>query len=363
MKIIELLLEYDRTITQQRFGPQIINLARQRYGNIISDQELIDKILTAIENTDPTPNKEYTQWLTKMYLNDNVNIDVFNRHDTITAHWIGKRRGIVKPEHRDVNQFKTYQAFEDTILDNYDPYKILDKKLINKGTATTVYQDNQVRIVVPQDKAAACYYGQGTDWCTARTRSENRFSGYNKQGPLFILLPKQREYPKEKYQIHWITQEFHNDADEEVDWNILKNKFPGALEFFRKEYSHLVDNIIVLWQDKTLINSINWIIYYLTHDILTSNDPGNVRFKNYVVDIINPNNPTRLKKIRQYINDHYYTDRENPITFDDLMAGFIYEELNNSDILTQQKNYPMLAKLLFDKMKMRSEQNYDDGYM
>ena len=39
-------------------------------------------------------------------------------------------------------------------------------------------------------KTAACYLGQGTQWCTAATRSTNYFDEYDAKGPLLIFHMK-----------------------------------------------------------------------------------------------------------------------------------------------------------------------------
>ena len=70
---------------------------------------------------------------------------------------------------------------------------------------------------------AACYYGQGTRWCTAATRGKNYFSEYHNESPLLIILPKEPQYPGEKYQLHFIVtlgdhMTIRNNRDEEDMW-------------------------------------------------------------------------------------------------------------------------------------------------
>jgi len=86
-----------------------------------------------------------------------------------------------------------------------------------KGDAETVFENGQVRIIHPKDQAAACYYGQGTRWCTAATGSSNYFDRYNSGGPMYILLPKQPKYEGEKYQLHFESGQFMDETDSQVN--------------------------------------------------------------------------------------------------------------------------------------------------
>ena len=74
MRAKEFLLEYRRDITARTFAPGIIDWARKdttipqgfRSSNV-DPNELVDMILSQLEQADPTPNKEYMPWLAKMY--------------------------------------------------------------------------------------------------------------------------------------------------------------------------------------------------------------------------------------------------------------------------------------------------------
>ena len=127
-KIIELLLEYDRTITAKNFGAQL----QARFGQNYTPEEIVQ----AIERRDPTPNKEYTQWMIRMLLGPNRTWDIvdMNRDNLLWVHYKGKRK--LRPEHRDINNFKSYAAFETTMLDPslYDLEELVkDPEKVDKG--------------------------------------------------------------------------------------------------------------------------------------------------------------------------------------------------------------------------------------
>ena len=121
-----------------------------------------------------------------------------------------------------------------------------------RGDAKEVFNDDSVRIIVPQDKQAACYYGQGTRWCTAATGSQNYFDRYHRDGPLYILLPKKPTYDGEKYQLHFGTDQFMDEQDDPINLvEILTKRFPGTLEFFKKLEPRL-SNLIIFAPDEVL---------------------------------------------------------------------------------------------------------------
>ena len=317
MKITEILLEYRRDVTAKNLGVKLIlAIARDRgylpslptdYESLRgitadrlqkwidypggSDQvtDLINAILGAIESKDPTQNKQYTQWLAKMYSNGGLKFEDINRHNLLGLYIIAKRRQMIKPEHTDVNRFKTYKDFENAIF----PYDLTnklqaddEKKVVNKGKSNEVYKDADVRIIVPEDEAAACYYGQGTKWCTASTEpgTDNMFDEYNSGGTLYIMLPKSPQYPGEKYQLYFtnykLDYQFMNEKDIPINLEeLLKKRFPNSLKFFEKTVPDIKD-MILFTPDEVLekvIAGINkftneYINNYLSGDGLDSED-------------------------------------------------------------------------------------------
>jgi hypothetical protein len=194
----------------------------------------VNNILEYIESKDPTQNKQYTQWLARLYSKGGLKMEDMNRQNILGLYDAGKRRGMINPEHADINKFKSYRDFEDAII----PYDLSAKlwasdnqKKLDKGKSKEVYKDANVRIILPKDEAAACYYGQGTRWCT----TGGQFDTYNSRGPLYIMLPKTPQYTGEKYQLHFPSNQFMDEQDSPVDIEfLLNNRFPSTIDFFKK---------------------------------------------------------------------------------------------------------------------------------
>ena len=288
MRAREFLVEYNRNITAQQVGNRLIsafaqdrgatpnglgnlwaklrtmaNTSPEQINAVITPErqaEIIEAILTAIEQKDPTPNKAYTPWLAKVYAKGGLKIEDMNRNNLLGLYDIGKKRRMIKPEHSDINRFKSYNDFENTMITDYDLDAIegVDKKE-EKGKASKVYEDGNVLIVVPHDKAAACRYGKGTRWCTAATRGENYFDYYNNQGKMYILIPKQPAHEGEKYQLHFPSGQFMDENDDEVNlYELLTERFPELKEFFMNNEPEIKD-MIIMCPDEELQKYINEI--------------------------------------------------------------------------------------------------------
>lgn len=260
MKIKDILLEYDRTITAKKFGSKLIyqwengldwrsyNKLFAKWENYVDDEhpELTHKerekyleqlateyLLKKLEESDPTPNKKYVPWIAREYGLGNIQmledlpmmrsyLDLFekskNKNDF--KDYIKKKTDyLVNVQGNQKLKDMTYEKFKNIYnltakifsfyMTNYQP----TVELKDKGNSETVYEDDDIRVIVPNDEQAACYYGQGTQWCTASTRTENRFDHYNRMGPLYIILPKNPKYNGEKYQLHFESNQFMDETD------------------------------------------------------------------------------------------------------------------------------------------------------
>lgn len=196
-----------------------------------SKSKIVHTLLMLIEFRDPTRNKQFVPWLVRMFINSggNLPLEDMNRNAYLTLFLNAKNQNLVPADFRDINKFKTYKEFEDfmdaTVIPELDRKSQEEMQELVKGKAKEVWNDDQVRVIIPQDQDAACYYGQSTRWCTASTRGNNLFTRYNATGPLYILIPKNPSYPGEKYQLHFIWDQFMNEKDEPVDLTYIVNRF------------------------------------------------------------------------------------------------------------------------------------------
>lgn len=248
-----ILLEYDRDVTIRAYGPAILKRAKEEYGDPGTPELLYKYVFDRFEDGDPTfdlaQNRGgiYVPWIAREYARGGEPArggirrleDISARvRPALEIYHKYNRRADFPAELRDIMRI-TWADLENAI-DKYKPKPVQ----VDRGQATTVYNDKDVRVVIPHDQTAACYYGRGTKWCTAATEGVNKFNQYHK-GPLYILLPKSRKYVGEKYQLYFPSSQFMNEEDEPNDlMEIIEHRFPGLKKFFlEREFDQLKDRI------------------------------------------------------------------------------------------------------------------------
>lgn len=281
MRAKQFIFEYNQAKTAQVFGNKLVTaLANDKSSffpnalgttreflrqkdkinvEVSDDQksQIVTYILTALESADPTPTKEYTQWLAKCYANEAQKIeDITSKgRDWLSIYHQMKVKRILPNNLRNIANFKFSQLYD--IVDNEELLQQLqnaDEKAAQKnmprGNAETVFETDKVRVLIPHDVESACYYGQGSQWCTA-ARNNNMFNNYNKQGPMYILLPKQPESDGEKYQLHFASSQFMDETDNPVPLDFLSDRFPGIIAFF-KQAEPSINDLIMFADDNKL---------------------------------------------------------------------------------------------------------------
>ena len=220
MRSQEFVVEYNQQATAQRFGdkilqtvlkdpsPELANIYHLLHDrkefkdfNLNPQQKtnILISVMQAIEGADPTKNKEYTVFLAKMYAQGGWGARIEDLESKVKPalekfHLLKLKKKIPAPRN-DIMRYADLADFV-AVVDEYpDPE---EKKQIDKGTSKTVFENDQVRIVIPEDQNAACYYGQGTRWCTAARTSTNYFGHYSKDGPLYICLLYTSPSPRDR---------------------------------------------------------------------------------------------------------------------------------------------------------------------
>ena len=98
-----------------------------------------------------------------------------------------------------------------------DVYAYQEKqKNLDADEGTEVFRDDdEWHISAIHNKGAACKLGKGTEWCTAAPGLDYFEEYYSPDDPLFTLIPKNDPY-KQKYQIHYGSDQFKDRSDVEV---------------------------------------------------------------------------------------------------------------------------------------------------
>ena len=91
------------------------------------------------------------------------------------------------------------------------------KGLKRKAEYRKIHEDEECKIYIPDNEAAACLLGMNTKWCTAALTSKNYYHEYHEQDdPLFIIIRDDGR----KYQFHFGTNQFMGEDDRPIDSKI-----------------------------------------------------------------------------------------------------------------------------------------------
>jgi len=237
MRYYDLIREYSRDKTVENWGQKMWQRISQdpdipkKTRDVTDPNEQMKAVayyLESLERADPTKNKQYVQNLIKFYIGGERLEDLQSTAvDYLTKfHKLKAKKQIPSPRN-DINRYANFGDFASVIDEYPDP----EKAEKSKGDAQEVYKDANVRIITPKNTEAACYYGQGTRWCTAAD-SNNMFDSYNSDGPMFILLPTKPHYDGEKYQIHPESEQYMDESDSAVYVKDLMDRFgPGFTDW------------------------------------------------------------------------------------------------------------------------------------
>jgi len=233
MRHYEFIREYSRDKTVQNWGQKIAARVEQdrtlksNFEDVKEPEQIAkfvaDFVIAPLERADPTKNKQYVQNLIKFYIAGEQLEDLTSTAvEYLTKFHKLKAKKMIPSPRNDINRYANFGDFASVIDEYPDPE---EKQDAPKGEAKEVYKDSNVRVIMPEDTEAACYYGQGTRWCTAATKGENYFDHYNQDGPMYILLPTKPHHDGEKYQIHPESQQYMDETDSEVYVKDLMYRF------------------------------------------------------------------------------------------------------------------------------------------
>jgi hypothetical protein len=162
----------------------------------------------------------YTEWVLVRYLNKNFLFEDLPRVQDAIAHFKQKKS---KLEKKDINQYKSLSDLEDAVglLDDVKSTRQQKQEIKNEGIRK-IYEDEKYLLAQLLTEQAACFYGKNTKWCTA-ARENSMFNNYANQGPLYIIIDKKEN---RKYQLHYESMQFMDEADKSVVYHSLKRKYP-----------------------------------------------------------------------------------------------------------------------------------------
>ena len=217
-------------------------------------------IFNKIVSSDPTwredkPNKmgKFGKWLLKLWVNKKLMLEDLYKATEYLSYFIKYNNRI---EVKDINKYHSLPELYNIVKVFMDNPEIAtsnsdEVRRIKEG-ADKVFENGEWLVIVPHTKEASCYYGKGTQWCTAAEQSHNMFDHYNSQGNLYINI---RKSDGEKFQFHFESGSFMDATDTPIESPVYDTIGFGysILDYYKENLSS--DNFNKLVETKIEVNS------------------------------------------------------------------------------------------------------------
>ena len=217
-------------------------------------------IFNKIVSSDPTwredkPNKmgKFGKWLLKLWVNKKLMLEDLYKATEYLSYFVKYNNRI---EVKDINKYHSLPELYNIVKVFMDNPEIAtsnsdEVRRIKEG-ADKVFENGEWLVIVPHTKEASCYYGKGTQWCTAAEQSHNMFDHYNSQGNLYINI---RKSDGEKFQFHFESGSFMDATDTPIESPVYDTIGFGysILDYYKENLSS--DNFNKLVETKIEVNS------------------------------------------------------------------------------------------------------------
>lgn len=309
MKFYEFkLYEYDQAKTAQNFGNKMLDAARRDITLPAGSQKelrnpqmseenrknIILYLLSQFERADPTQQKRYVPAIAKMYSNGQSLLEDITTtlNEYLTKFDEMNRKKAIPVPRNDFNRYRDLNEFYN-MVDEYwpdyvkkrdaklgqgvsvknPPYPEAKYKIIYGKLSPNFEILSDALIVQPLNADADEWWAKQypepdtkNRWCTAyRSEKGGHWDYYSKQGPMYILIPRDRREPQEKYQFLFHDQnpkqnQYKNWQDHEIGqagYVDLVARFPDAIRTFRDYATRagilpwMVDNYVEVLQSAT----------------------------------------------------------------------------------------------------------------
>ena len=202
-----------------------------------------EKLLVRFREADPTRNAAYVPWLLRTYASGGYLIeDLSKAHDTLVTFARLRQKlpntATIDGEIRNPRKLGSHITLASLwtamaplveaerllkavkVEDNGDKERALAQSRV-------LHRSDRMVIAVPMTEEASCWWGKGTQWCTA-ARDDNAFEEYHRDAPLIIIcLRKNGELPARKLQLHVHSQylQFMDENDARVSPELIQERW------------------------------------------------------------------------------------------------------------------------------------------
>ena len=203
-------------LLKQKFIPSLVekwNTDRSVPQALKPKNEATD-IIRELAKFDPSPSFDYLLWICREYSGNHIRLfeDLGSRiHPALVKFNRMRLNGKLKANERDILQYTAFQVEDLTkefvVIPNA---KEIELKFYEDKEATLLYNDDQIKVIIPHTKEASIFFGINTKWCISASESENYFESYNKDGRLYFITIKK---DNKRFAIHFDRNEFQNENE------------------------------------------------------------------------------------------------------------------------------------------------------
>lgn len=217
----------------------------------ITDEQIVQKWSNMIDamlrekNIERQEIEKYEIWLTRQYADGHINWEDLSGEALPAIRTYNKLaiRGLLKPQHRDINKFPNLRVLQRTLRENYpaEIRRIEIEAEIQRQKKVKVDQilidDDRFLVIIPFNYGS-CYTfnnaeGIQATFCTGSSTGSSWFSRYAPDGPIISIVDKNNSNNvKGKWQIHAPTNQIV-DAEQNRRYDTQANSkefaqlFPG----------------------------------------------------------------------------------------------------------------------------------------
>ena len=200
-----------------------------------------DDLLARFRASDPTRNAACLPWLLRTYAAGGYRLeDLSKAYDTLAA--FARLRGLLPNTDtidgevrnpRKLGSHTTLASLWKAVAPLVEAERVAQEDCSGEQVDTdreralsqsrVLYRSARMVIAVPMTVEASCWWGQGTQWCTA-ARNDNAFEQYHSKAPLIVIcLRKSGDLPARKLQLHVHSRDvqFMDENDAKVSPELI----------------------------------------------------------------------------------------------------------------------------------------------
>lgn len=197
-----------------------------KYSN--KQRKQAEQIFNQIVASDPSKNKQYSQWLLNLFSSNSLKIeDLYKATEYLYFFDELKRKNIVPADKKDIGKFTSIQQLYSLISElggtgevkDDEKYLLEDRFFINNKQAQLVFENGKWLVVIPKTFEASQFYGCSSQWCT---KFPDQFQNYSKDGPLLVIIDKSKlnqHTNDRRYQFHFPSNQFMDFSDHQINLN------------------------------------------------------------------------------------------------------------------------------------------------